>query len=122
MNENKELKPCPFCGCKDIMYSNKTSNRGKRRHVTMYCNRCHAYGPRVFKDVPANYYVPHEWDRIGINDAIYAWNTRQSSALLDEAVELLKKSTAQSNIRGQEFADYYRRKTDLLSKLTKEKS
>ena len=43
-----ELKPCPFCGGTDIRCSFKVAGRFiKQYRVAMFCNDCHAYGPRI---------------------------------------------------------------------------
>lgn len=43
------LDPCPFCKGTDILYSVKTTSLSYKRawHISMYCNNCHCYGPRV---------------------------------------------------------------------------
>lgn len=40
-----KLKPCPFCGSDKIAYSIKS--KGAYYHISHYCKKCHAYGPRV---------------------------------------------------------------------------
>lgn len=48
-----KTEPCPFCKSSDIRYSMKITGNGgtKRFHATFYCNKCHAYGPRVLTQV-----------------------------------------------------------------------
>ncbi len=53
MVKTPSLKPCPFCGGKDIRFSMKID--GKHYHViryrvAMYCNKCHTYGPITFTE------------------------------------------------------------------------
>lgn len=52
MVKTPSLKPCPFCGSKDICYSTKISRHFEVRYfATMYCNKCHCYGPRTLSKV-----------------------------------------------------------------------
>ncbi len=78
---SRELKPCPFCGGKDIRYSIKTTGGYIRKyHASMFCNTCHCYGARILYQVPSdNKYYP----RYDVEDntelqekAIEAWNRR----------------------------------------------
>lgn len=80
MNE-KELKPCPFCGSKDIRYSLKvTGHFDIRYHASMYCNKCHCYGARtVTKTIPFGEYKGRyeiEADESVKEKAIELWNRR----------------------------------------------
>ena len=78
---DEELKPCPFCGCKDIRYSLKiTGHFDVQYHASMYCNKCHCYGKRTLtkKVSHANYKgrIEIENDKEVQDEAIKAWNTR----------------------------------------------
>lgn len=43
-----ELAPCPFCGSEDIRDSVKIAGNYELQYrVTMYCNKCYCYGPRI---------------------------------------------------------------------------
>ena len=76
-SKTNELKPCPFCGGKDIRFSNKTASAGKNRHVMMYCNNCHAYGARtVIPMKDKKYLLSAERETFGIEVAIKEWNQR----------------------------------------------
>lgn len=47
---SNQLKPCPFCGGKNIDYSIKVTSRKRdtaNYHVCMYCKDCNCYGKRV---------------------------------------------------------------------------
>lgn len=77
------IKPCPFCGSTDIRSSLKAASAGcgeVRYHATMYCNKCHCYGPRVItKVVVSNDYRGRselEKDIIIKEKALLAWNSR----------------------------------------------
>lgn len=78
----KEIKPCPFCGGNDIRYSTKVKGHFEvYYHATMYCNKCHTYGPRV---ISKSVYNGDYGNRRKIeNDeelkikAIDAWNNRE---------------------------------------------
>ena len=43
-----KLKPCPFCGGKDIRQSIKITGRfDVAYHVAYFCSDCHCYGARI---------------------------------------------------------------------------
>ena len=82
--EHNELKPCPFCGDKNIAFSIKTTTVAFKRayHFAMYCMKCHCYGRRVF------WLHDGEMNRIDIErnedfkqQAIDAWNRRANDEL-----------------------------------------
>lgn len=101
MSENKELKPCPFCG-------SPAEHISKQNVEIISCTLC---------DMGRAYE--------GSGAALIAmWNTRQSSDLLDEAVELLKESLDISNNGGPMYrGSIHRNKIrSFLLKLTEEKS
>jgi Lar family restriction alleviation protein len=90
---SEELKKCPFCGGSDIRYSNKTKGDSQnyvediygRRKVSMYCNACKVYGPRLIVDGLSFNGSKKE----GLAEAIAAWNTRDTT-LFDEMVTALE--------------------------------
>lgn len=63
-----ELKPCPFCGCKDITVQVHEGSCVLFYYVTVWCNNCEAEGP------------PHDWTKAGEDEcrieAIELWNKR----------------------------------------------
>lgn len=76
-----ELKPCPFCGSKDIRFSAKTTTIRFERayHFAMYCRKCNCYGARVLWKHDGKIYRGD----IGENEefkkwAAEAWNRRVS--------------------------------------------
>lgn len=76
-----ELKPCPFCGSKDIRYSLKiTGYFDIIFHASMYCNKCHCYGARTstesvkYSDYKGR--TATEKDASIKQKAIEAWNRR----------------------------------------------
>ena len=75
-----DLKPCPFCGGKDIRYSVKRAGRFERiYHAAMYCNACHCYGARIHTAPMKNDYSSrHEVqnDNMLKYYAADAWNRR----------------------------------------------
>ena len=81
---NKELLPCPFCGSTDIRPSNKTSAGGSVRHMQMFCNSCHAYGPRLLKKVDKKkYYSSDEWRNMVMDsEAVDLWNGRPEGKVI----------------------------------------
>lgn len=70
----KMLNPinnCPFCDSDKLDISIKTSGRWERYYqVSVYCKKCHCYGPRVVSHVD-NYSKVPEIDK---NAAIDLWN------------------------------------------------
>lgn len=83
MIEGIRLKPCPFCGGKDIRYSIKSAGKWKGMyHASMYCNKCHCYGARILYD--ANSYAGYkrytvEKDEELKSKAMEAWNERRDN-------------------------------------------
>lgn len=97
-----EMMSCPFCQSLKIAVSDKTSS--EVRHISLFCETCHAYGPRVnyrinkseadalrsalhigyFKPLPANakiYNLQHDKNTLYNYDeikdkAIEVWNAR----------------------------------------------
>lgn len=67
--------PCKWCGSEDIKFSNKTTARGSQRHLAMYCNNCHCYGPRtILKLDKKTYYTSKERQTQGYEIALAKWN------------------------------------------------
>ena len=74
-----QIKECPFCKGTDIKYSTKTTgnNRYKiQRHISMYCNDCYAYGPRLLVTLDENESYKNINDPKYVNMAIEKWNAR----------------------------------------------
>lgn len=74
-----KIKPCPFCNSTDIRYSTKTTgtNRWKiQRHIAMYCNNCHCYGPRIIITLAENESYEDVNSEKYQNIAISSWNKR----------------------------------------------
>ena len=103
-----EIKPCPFCGSIDIKPSLKVSSAGcaeVRYHATMYCNKCHCYGPRVItKVVRYDDYSGRtelEKDQEIKEKAIDAWNKREVPDVPDlmEAYLEIERELVSSTIR-----------------------
>ena len=76
-DESQILKACPFCGSTKVKYSVKKA-QDNIYHAQVYCNDCHATGPRVR-------FVPEKLNRVTAEDDIYAkndaldlWNTRDN--------------------------------------------
>ena len=83
-----ELKPCPFCGGKDIRCSFKVKGRFLLQYqVAMYCNHCHTYGPRIL--TIKKEHDDYDGRRAVTNnekyeaDAIAAWNRRYTPEEID---------------------------------------
>lgn len=81
-----KLKPCPFCGSKDIRYSLKiTGHFDVRYHASMYCNKCHCYGARTLTEtISHNDYKGRraiEQDKNIKRKAIETWNRRAENGL-----------------------------------------
>ncbi len=71
------VKPCPYCGRSNIKLSDKTAANGKKRHIAMYCNNCHCYGPRSIVKAPDSYLLESERSVLYIDGAIENWNKRK---------------------------------------------
>jgi hypothetical protein len=75
-----ELKPCPYCGGKDIRFSIKTTTIYYERayHFTMYCWDCNCYGPRVLHKCGRHIYNRSELEKSVdfYTQAAEAWNRR----------------------------------------------
>lgn len=65
---SEELKPCPFCGSKDIKFAAFDAKDGGVV-LCMMCIKCEACGPTVDPR-------PNEGEA-EYNDAISAWNRRK---------------------------------------------
>lgn len=77
---DKYLKPCPFCGSFDIKLSRKKSGHFKQQYqVSMYCDNCHCYGPRVLSD---------SFDHIDYENSSKAYNDNE---VKEKAIELWNK-------------------------------
>ena len=80
-NQNINLKPCPFCGSNDVRFSMKVSGSYNLRYrATMYCNKCHCYGPRTLTEDVYQFDYPGR-DAIQSDEKVhaqaeYAWNRR----------------------------------------------
>ena len=80
--KNDELKPCPFCGGRDIKYSTKSNHRGRKLqyHASYYCNTCHCYGSRVLSQnvEQRDYKTRREMEKSETlkNNARLLWNVR----------------------------------------------
>jgi hypothetical protein len=75
----KEIKPCPFCHSTNIRYSSKTTGNNRRkiqRHLSMYCENCHCYGPRIIVTLEENETYKNINDEKYVNIAIDNWNNR----------------------------------------------
>ncbi len=99
-----ELKPCPFCGGKEIghRHSNKTG-------IGYVCMTCETTGPFIYGD--AEYEEP--WA-----EAEEAWNTRAPEAReADLKAKLEKVCTALRNLRNECSG---KPRTDMLLQLIKE--
>jgi Lar family restriction alleviation protein len=63
-----ELKPCPFCGSKDITYQSHEDSCGRFGYVTVWCMDCEAEGP------------PHDWKKTDeeecLKETTELWNRR----------------------------------------------
>lgn len=79
---NEKLKPCPFCGGKDIGYSVKTSTESheyRNYHLSMYCKSCNCYGRRVLVCVPEGMSINEIETEVAFREAAEcAWNNRES--------------------------------------------
>ncbi len=69
---NEELKPCPFCGYKDLLWLGADNNRG-HGILTYYvcCDRCGIDGPKVWSQKSL------EEDKDAKESAQRAWNERK---------------------------------------------
>ena len=77
-----EIKPCPFCGNRDIRFSVKTTTIDFKRayHFSMYCPKCHCYGARVlWKHDNKMHRVDIERNEEFKQQAIDAWNKRSDT-------------------------------------------
>lgn len=76
-----KIKPCPFCGSKNIGYSTKKRNAIGYSYyvVSMYCKDCGAYGPTVLTE-HFDHYDYDNWvdkDKDPCKEqAINCWNKR----------------------------------------------
>lgn len=76
----EEIKPCPFCGSKDIRYSIKTANSKRDYYGQCYCNSCKSAGPRVrFDPEPESCWIRYAAEDCekAKKDAIDMWNKRK---------------------------------------------
>ena len=67
-----ELKPCPFCGSKDIRQEKVV---GWGTTVFFTCDSCKTSGPMCFDE----------------NDAIAAWNARTADKLIERKTEHIEQ-------------------------------
>ena len=67
---NEELKPCPFCGGKNLQKWSGMDNEDKRSTYRLSCLSCGASGP----------YYDESRDVFGLDEVIKAWNTRAAAA------------------------------------------
>lgn len=65
---NKELKPCPFCGSKNIMLDVKERGYGEFVHIA-FCNGCGASGPEAEGALSLTWHPDEQ-------SAVAAWNKR----------------------------------------------
>lgn len=80
---HEDIKPCPYCGSKDIRYSVAIANNKQvpRYHAQCYCNNCKANGPRVIftpdlKDEKGFSRSLAEKDSYAKAEAIKMWDNR----------------------------------------------
>ncbi len=74
-----QIKPCPFCKSTKIEYSSKTTSSDRRkiqRHIAMYCEDCHCYGPRLIVTLDEGESYKNINDDKYVNMAIESWNRR----------------------------------------------
>ena len=74
-----QIKPCPFCKSTKIKYSSKTTGSDRRkiqRHIAMYCEDCHCYGPRLIVTLAEGESYKNINDEKYVNMAIESWNRR----------------------------------------------
>lgn len=76
-----EIKPCPFCGGKNIGLSIKTTNCRRKEHkyhVAMYCKDCHCLGSRLLMDLTDKWIdrCNLEKDEDVLFSAVTMWNIR----------------------------------------------
>lgn len=85
MDDNKQLKPCPFCGSQKLKVdgTSKYNSYSNVYHTTMSvrCNVCHARG-KPFSGLTRNYmYGTPKYETTTIEElkqkAREAWNRRQ---------------------------------------------
>jgi len=62
-----ELKPCPFCGSKEIMHYDQPSQADDRTLWSCFCIGCQVHGPRKYT----------------LEDAESAWNNRLSAKAIN---------------------------------------
>lgn len=67
--EDKELKPCPFCGYDKLKLDQKM--RGSNITYSVRCNRCHARGGSRGASI-----YSYEEQNKAQNEAIRKWNKR----------------------------------------------
>lgn len=74
MEDTKPSQPCPFCKSKNLGISNKTttSNYRRKRHISVYCKKCHCYGPRIM----CNDDGTSQTEQIATKQAVNAWDTQ----------------------------------------------
>lgn len=72
-----ELKPCPFCGCKQILI------RPEREGFKLSCSQCHVFMIRLAKPAkpaepaePEPYYSPHDSKAQAYQNLLDRWNRR----------------------------------------------
>lgn len=74
-----KIKPCPFCKSNRIQFSSKTTGNNRRkiqRHIAMYCEDCHCYGPRTIVTLAENESYKDITNEKYQNIAISSWNKR----------------------------------------------
>lgn len=73
--DDKQLKPCPFCGSNKLKIDSKRTYNYKNKHcsVTVRCMRCHARSPVVGVNMPNNQYNERDLCKEVV---IAAWNRR----------------------------------------------
>ena len=78
--ENKELKPCPFCGSTKLGLSERVNSRKRMEasyRVAVYCKNCNCYGPRILVKIKAPHtYPPLKDTNASRRLAADAWNNR----------------------------------------------
>ena len=74
-----ELKPCPFCGCEDIVIKNQFSSKYDSYYTVAECSRCKASTRPSENFAGSDPKAEDFWNSESVAEVAKLWNTRVGS-------------------------------------------